>query len=101
MTIKHSRRNFLQKITVSAVALPFLPSYNPESLYTKPYQGSALRVAIMGLGSYGARVAEAMQSSKMAKLTGVISGTLLKSKNGKANIKLPKRTVTTTRILTR
>ncbi|HEY2727314.1 MAG TPA: Gfo/Idh/MocA family oxidoreductase, partial [Parafilimonas sp.] len=34
-----------------------------------------LRVAIMGLGSYGTRVAEAMKNCKRAKLVGVISGT--------------------------
>jgi len=34
-----------------------------------------LRVAIMGLGSYGTRVAEAMRSCTRAKLVGVISGT--------------------------
>jgi predicted dehydrogenase len=91
MTIKNSRRNFLQKITASALALPFLPSYHPESLYTKPYQGSALRVAIMGLGSYGARVAEAMQSSKMAKLTGVISGTPSKIKEWQSKYKIAEK----------
>jgi predicted dehydrogenase len=91
MTIKNSRRNFLQKITVSALALPSLPSYNPESLYAKPYQGAALRVAIMGLGSYGARVAEAMQSSKMAKLTGVISGTPSKIKEWQSKYKIAEK----------
>ncbi|QHT66237.1 Gfo/Idh/MocA family oxidoreductase [Rhodocytophaga rosea] len=91
MTIKNSRRNFLQKITVSALALPLLPSYTPENLYTEPYQGSALRVAIMGLGSYGTRVAEAMQSSKMAKLTGVISGTPSKIKEWQGKYKIAEK----------
>jgi predicted dehydrogenase len=78
-----SRRSFLQKITASAFALPFLSSYQPEStlpFYSETYQGPVLRVAIMGLGSYGTRVAEAMKSCKMAKLTGVISGTPSKIK---------------------
>ena len=79
-----TRRDFLQKITASAFALPlvpelgFLEANHPSS---RPYQGPMLRVAIMGLGSYGTRVAEAMQSSKMAKLTGVISGTPSKIKD--------------------
>ena len=38
-------------------------------------EGRVLRVAIMGLGSYGTRVAEAMRSCTRAKLVGVISGT--------------------------
>ncbi|MEH6308244.1 Gfo/Idh/MocA family oxidoreductase [Olivibacter sp. CPCC 100613] len=47
-----------------------------------------LKVAIMGLGGYGTRVAEAMQSCKRAKLVGVISGTPSKVENwqGKYNI---------------
>lgn len=47
-----------------------------------------LRVAILGLGSYGTRVAEAMQSCKKAKLAGAISGTPSKIKDwqGKYNI---------------
>jgi len=77
-----SRRDFLQKITASAFAVPFMSSVAAEGamLAGTPYQGPVLRVAIMGLGSYGTRVAEAMQSCKMAKLVGVISGTPSKIK---------------------
>ena len=42
---------------------------------TQTNDDKILRVAIMGLGSYGTRVAEAMQSCTRAKLVGVISGT--------------------------
>jgi predicted dehydrogenase len=78
-----SRRNFLQKLTASAIALPFFPEILPaaiSSISHEPYDGPQLRVAIMGLGSYGTRVAEAMLSCRMAKLTGVISGTPAKIK---------------------
>ncbi len=74
----HSRRHFLQKLTVSAIGLPFLQLYGSKSsndFYNHPYQGPVLRVAIMGLGGYGTRVAEAMQSCTKAKLVGAISGT--------------------------
>ena len=74
----HSRRDFLQKLTGGAVALSVLPRQafaNDKDLMTHPYDGPILRVAIMGLGSYGTRVAEAMQSCTKAKLVGVISGT--------------------------
>ena len=89
-----SRRDFLQKLTFSAIGLPFLSfsglanAKAANVLYERPYQGPVLRVAIMGLGSYGTRVAEAMQSSKKAKLVGVISGTPSKIKDwqGKYNI---------------
>ena len=82
-----TRRDFLQKITASAFALPLVPElelFGAAKTSTLPYQGPMLRVAIMGLGSYGNRVAEAMQSSKMAKLTGVISGTPSKIKDWQA-----------------
>src|SRR6201985_3248588 len=51
--------------------------------------GPVLRVAIMGLGSYGTRVAEAMQSCKRAKLVGVISGTPSKIKAWQAKYGIP------------
>lgn len=72
-----SRREFLEKLTVSAVSLPIL--YSPASVLAacdgQPYEGPVLRVAIMGLGSYGNRVARGMESCKRAKIVGVISGT--------------------------
>ncbi|OZI09043.1 glucose-fructose oxidoreductase [Siphonobacter sp. BAB-5385] len=88
----HSRRDFLQKLTASAITLPFLPnSTSLEEFYSKPYDGPVLRVAIMGLGGYGSRVAEAMQSSKMAKLVGVISGTPSKIKDWQSKYKIPEK----------
>ncbi len=89
-----SRRDFLQKITASAFALPLLPSGYSENLkrYDEaPYQGPILRVAIMGLGSYGTRVAEGMQSCKMAKLIGVISGTPSKVKEWQSKYAIPEK----------
>jgi predicted dehydrogenase len=80
----NSRRDFLQKLTASVIALPFLSrdaSSNPKNFYNQFYDGPVLRVAIMGLGSYGTRVAEAMQSCTKAKLVGVISGTPSKIKD--------------------
>lgn len=82
----NSRREFLQKITASAVAFSFLPARSKAGIIVPeyPYQGPVLRVAIMGLGSYGTRVAEAMQTCKKAKLVGVISGTPAKIKTWQA-----------------
>ncbi|WP_422080179.1 Gfo/Idh/MocA family protein [Ulvibacterium sp.] len=71
-----SRRDFLEKLTVSTISLPLL--YNPTNLFAvsdQPYDGPILKVALMGLGSYARRVAKAMESCKRAKLTGLISGT--------------------------
>ncbi|MFT4031873.1 MAG: Gfo/Idh/MocA family oxidoreductase [Siphonobacter sp.] len=83
-----SRRDFLQKLTASALALPLIP-YSGEEFYTKPYDGPVLKVAIMGLGGYGTRVAEAMQACKMAKVTGVISGTPSKIKDWQTRYSIP------------
>jgi len=87
-----SRRDFLQKLTASAITLPFLPlasSASNEKLTHTPYDGPVLRVAIMGLGSYGTRVAEAMQSCQKAKLVGVISGTPSKIRNWQSKYNIP------------
>jgi predicted dehydrogenase len=87
-----SRRDFLQKLSFSAIGLPILGLSGSTSLrefYSKPYQGQVLRVAIMGLGSYGTRVAEAMQSCKKAKLVGVISGTPSKVKEWQSKFNIP------------
>ena len=88
----NSRRLFLQKLTASAIAFPLLRQFGAEK--NKPtdhfsYDGPILHVAIMGLGSYGTRVAEAMQSCKMAKLTGMISGTPSKIKDWQAKYGIP------------
>ena len=88
----NSRREFLQKLTVSAIALPFVSWAGPISikdLFDVNYDGPVLRVAIMGLGSYGSRVAEAMLSCKNAKLTGLISGTPSKIKDWQNKYNIP------------
>ena len=87
----HSRRNFLQSITASAFSLPLVPAWAEKpQLTSDALQGSrVLRVAIMGLGSYGTRVAEAMQACKRAKITGVISGTPAKISEWQKKYNIP------------
>lgn len=69
----NTRRDFLQKLVVPFIALPVIKdlSFLDNNFQEDP----VLRVAIMGLGSYGTRVAEAMRDCKKAKLVGIISGT--------------------------
>jgi predicted dehydrogenase len=89
-----SRRDFLQKLTASAFALPMIPSKYANRInpfFDAPYQGPLLRVAIMGLGSYGTRVADAMQSCTKAKLVGVISGTPSKVKDWQSKYNIPEK----------
>lgn len=70
-----SRRDFLKKLAVSAVGLPIL-GYSGNLEHFSTFENTTqLRVAIMGLGSYGTRVANAMESCKRTKLVGIISGT--------------------------
>jgi predicted dehydrogenase len=89
-----SRRDFLQKLTASAIAWPLLrlPAFaNDNPSRDQPYEGPVLRVAIMGLGSYGSRVGAAMQACKRAKLTGVISGTPAKIRNWQQQYNIPEK----------
>lgn len=89
----NSRRDFLQKMGASALAIPFVALRDAQQPIVKKeeYQGPVLKVAIMGLGSYGNRVAEAMLQSKKAKLTGVISGTPSKIKDWQAKYGIPEK----------
>ena len=90
----NTRREFLQKLTASTIALPILSTLREEKkqrIYNHSYQGPMLRVAIMGLGSYGTRVAEAMKDCKMAKLTGVISGTPSKINDWQTKYNIPEK----------
>jgi predicted dehydrogenase len=88
------RRDFLQKLASITFALPLLQRHSSTSgkdFYNHSYEGPVLRVAIMGLGSYGTRVAEAMKDCKKAKLVGVISGTPSKIKDWQSKYNIPEK----------
>ncbi|KQS33405.1 Gfo/Idh/MocA family protein [Dyadobacter sp. Leaf189] len=87
-----SRRDFLQKLGfgIGATALADLPAAARE-LYSGPKADKQLRVAIMGLGSYGTRVAEAMKDCKMATLVGAVSGTPAKLEEWKKKYNIPEK----------
>lgn len=89
-----SRRDFLQKLGLTAAAIPML-SFKDEtsaiSIHNPDYEGPVLRVAIMGLGSYGTRVAEAMKGCTKAKLVGVVSGTPSKIKDWQTKFGIPEK----------
>jgi len=92
----NSRRDFLQRLTGSALAFTVLPALAAESCKDeknsdRPYDGPVLRVAILGLGGYGTRVADAMQSCTKAKLVGVISGTPSKIKTWQTKYNIPEK----------
>ena len=88
----NTRRDFLQKISGSAIGISLLPSLASAAASALPeekYDGPVLKVAILGLGGYANRVAEAMLSCKRAKLTGLISGTPEKIKAWQAKYNIP------------
>ena len=88
----NSRRDFLQKIGISAAALYLAPASglaSYENNRSAAYDGPMLRVAIVGLGSYGTRVAEAMRACTKAKLVGVISGTPSKITDWQTRYSIP------------
>ena len=89
----NSRRDFIQKVTAATIAFPFLKQAVAanKSYNKKPYDGPVLRVAIMGLGSYGTRVAEAMRDCTKAKLAGVISGTPSKISAWQSRYNIPQK----------
>ncbi|SDH16816.1 Predicted dehydrogenase [Pedobacter terrae] len=88
----NTRRDFLQKMGASALMLQLssISAFaDTPDLIEQPYEGKVLRVAIMGLGGYGTRVAEAMKACNKAKLVGVISGTPSKVKDWQAKYSIP------------
>lgn len=90
----NSRRDFLQKITASVIALQLSPGLvraGSKDFFSQSYDGPVLRVAIMGLGSYANRVAEAMRDCKKAKVVGVISGTPSKIKDWQSRFNIPEK----------
>jgi predicted dehydrogenase len=89
-----SRRDFLQKIGAASLVLPMaqLSAHaTGKNIYNAPYDGPRLRVAILGLGSYGTRVADAMKDCKKAKLAGAISGHPEKLKAWQAKYGIPEK----------
>jgi predicted dehydrogenase len=86
-----SRRDFLQKMGLSALAFTVLPRMGHAASWIYPEEGRVLRVAIMGLGSYGTRVADAMRACTRAKLVGAISGTPSKLKDWQSKYGIPEK----------
>jgi predicted dehydrogenase len=80
-----TRRNFLHRLSLPIMAMPFAESainsnQNSalKSLSSAKFpsaDGTVLRVALMGLGGYSNMVAKAIQSCSRVKITALISGT--------------------------
>jgi hypothetical protein len=70
----NSRRDFLQKLSLG-IGVASLTSMTGKEFYPTPTADRPLRVALMGLGGYANIVAKGMNDCKIAKLTGIITGT--------------------------
>ncbi|HEV8514782.1 MAG TPA: Gfo/Idh/MocA family oxidoreductase [Cyclobacteriaceae bacterium] len=88
----YSRRKFLLQISSSAALMSALPITKGFSeMIDRHYEGPVLRVALLGLGSYATRVANAMQSCTRAKLVGAVSGTPQKLKDWQSKFNIPEK----------
>jgi predicted dehydrogenase len=85
----NSRRDFLKKMTAASMVLPLI-SATETPQKGKPTEEKQLRVAIVGLGSYANRVANAMKTCTKAKLVGAVSGTPAKLEKWVADYGIPK-----------
>lgn len=95
MAMDLMRRDFLQKLAASAVAVPMLSSQQAFAATRRAgdesNRANVLRVALMGLGGYAAHVADAMQSCKRARVAGLISGTPSKLREWGAKYGVPEQ----------
>lgn len=92
--VMHSRRRFIQNLSIGLGAMAFspfsLPASESSGLQTT---GKQLRVALMGLGGYANIVARAMKECRLAKLTGIVTGTPSKIPVWKSNYGIPDKNV--------
>src|SRR5258705_13031335 len=88
----YSRRKFLFQISSSAALMPVSPILEGFSeMKDRSYDGPVLRVALLGIGSYATRVANAMQSCSQAKLVGAISGSPQKLKDWQSKFNITEK----------
>ncbi len=85
-----NRRQFISQLTAPFLAMPILSELSLNAC-TSAGEGPVLKVALMGLGGYASRVAEAMQACKRAKITGLISGTPEKLKTWRQKHQVPEK----------
>jgi len=87
----YSRRKFLHQVSASAIMMGLPVTNGFAKMLDTSYEGPVLRVALLGLGSYATRVADAMQSCTRAKLVGAISGTPQKLKDWQTKYNIPEK----------
>lgn len=88
----YPRRHFLKQLSLG-VGAAALPALSARAHYLPFRQTDKLNVALMGLGSYAERVAEAMKECKLAQLTGIVTGTPAKIEKWIKAYKIPAKNV--------
>lgn len=84
-----TRRDFLRKLSAPLLSLPLTSAAVEACSPIAASDGKVLRVALMGLGGYANRVAEAMRDCKRAKIAGLISGTPSKIRDWRSRYSIP------------
>lgn len=82
-----SRRSFLQTLSAPLAAMPLLS----KAGWSTTTEGGVLKVALLGLGGYANRVAEAMKGCSRARVSGLVSGTPQKLKDWSARFQVPEK----------
>jgi predicted dehydrogenase len=82
-----TRRDFLQTLSAPFIAMPLLSEMQQPGTTAGP----VLKVALLGLGGYANRVAEAMKSCSRARVTALISGTPEKLKDWSTKFGVPEK----------
>ncbi len=88
----HTRRRFLQALSVGAGSLTLLTGHS-GILKVRDRSEPRLRVALMGLGGYARRVAEAMKQCERAVLAGIVTGTPSKAAEWKKVYNIPDKNI--------
>lgn len=83
-----TRRDFLQTLSAPLLAMPLL---SRADIPLPGTEGRVLKVALLGLGGYANRVAEAMKGCSRARVTGLISGTPQKLKDWSSRFGVPEK----------
>ena len=84
-----NRRRFLETLSAPLLALPAVRTYARPAPAPLRHDERVLRVALVGLGGYAQRVAQAMQECRRARITGLVSGTPAKLRDWAQRYRVP------------
>src|SRR5688572_5570891 len=86
-----SRRSFLEKMGIGAVAAAALPSLSCAS--SSFDQKKKINIALVGLGRYAGYLAEGLQTAQHCKLAGIVTGTPSKAEDWKKRYNIPDKNI--------